>query len=233
MYFVILSFLLKSNKTLMVIKMKKKYVILSLAAFFALLFTMLPIAHAKSYKHITYGDAMASFQSVGVYGIELRGLGFSDDKWDDHLNYPSPITFDERIYPWVDDYVQTVCEHDAFFISVGMSFWSSDFDFFGMTMDDLYWLYENYEFEFYVDGIQLETIKTDIKPIRFVEWVIYDYPPIPDGYVDTALYTWRQGTVFKAGELDVGVYELNTKVILDGWLYWEWTTFFKIAECWH
>ena len=223
--------LLKSNKTLMVIKMKKKYLVLSLAAFFVLLFTMLPVAQAKPYKHVSYGDAMASFQSVGVYGIELQGLGFSDEKWDDHINYPSPITFDERIYPWWDD--QVVCEHDAFFISVGMSIWSSDFDYFGMTMEDLIWLHENYEFEFYIDGNQLDTIKTPLMPIHFVEWVIYDYPPIPDGYVDTALYTWRQGTVFKAGELDIGVYELNTKVILAGFLYWEWTINFEIAKCWH
>ena len=223
--------LLKSSKTLMVIKMKKKYVVLSLAAFFVLLFTMLPVAQAQPYKHVSYGDAMASFQSVGVYGIELRGLGFSDEKWDDHINYPSPITFNERIYPW--GYGQVVCEHDAFFISVGFSVWTSDFDYFGMTMEDLYMLYEGFEFEFYIDGNQLETIKTPLKPMQFAEFVVVGHPIIPDGYVNEALYIWKQGTIFKAGELDIGVYELNTVILLFGSLYIEWTTFFEVAECWH
>ena len=43
----------------------------------------------------------------------------------------------------------------------------------------------------------------------------------------------ESGSIFKAGDLDIGVYELNTKIILAGLLYWEWTIFSEIAECWH
>ncbi|MFW9852835.1 MAG: hypothetical protein ACFFDS_07830 [Candidatus Thorarchaeota archaeon] len=211
--------------------MKKKYIALNLATFFILLFTILPVAQAKPHKHVTYGDAMASFKSVGAFGIELRGLG-SEHMFDKWKNFPAPITFDERIYPW-DDANPVRCEHDAFFISAGISIWSSDFDFFGLTVEDMYQMREDFEFEFYIDGVQLETVKNPIKPVHFIQYVSYGDPEIPDGYLNVILYTWNQGRVFKAGELDAGFYELNTKMILSGFLLWEWTITFEIAECWH
>ncbi|MCE7739271.1 MAG: hypothetical protein KAU62_10895 [Candidatus Heimdallarchaeota archaeon] len=213
--------------------MNKRRIISMLIFCFVGIMLVNGVSAVQPYKHHTYGDAMAGFLANGAYGVEFRGLGL-----DYMANLPAVVTTTQKIEVWWAppwDY----CVEDAHYISVGVSFWQSDIDFLGASFKDFYLAWDMINIDYILDGEFCEGIKTPLKPARFQEYIVEEPVEIlpgvwiPAGYVDSAIWWFQEGMIFKPGALSVGIHSLT--VIIEGWFPWPWAfdMEFEINACWH